>query len=76
MLSQIVHVYINSHIICVNGAFIVNTLGEIDILSSYDGKGGMICAMIPVNGHTPPFPVETSKKTYETLTCSFTRTID
>ena len=76
MLSQIVHIYINSHVICVNGAFIVNTLRETDFLSPQYWNGTMIHAMVRVNGHTPPFPVETGKKTYETVTCSFTRTID
>ena len=76
MLSQIVHIYINSHVVCVNGAFIVNTLRETDFLSPEYWNGGTIYAVIPVNRHTPPFPVETSKKTYEILTCSFTRNIE
>jgi hypothetical protein len=32
MASHVVHIYINSHVVCVNGAFIVNALGKKDFL--------------------------------------------
>jgi len=75
MSSQSFLIKTNSHILIVNGAIIVNTLGKTAFCLLLEGESASIYLLILVNRHTPPFPVELSKRTYEMLTTSFTHYI-
>jgi len=60
----------------VNGAIIVNTFYETGFCVLIGEKLASIYPLILVNRHTPSFPVELSKGTYETCTDSFTQYIE
>jgi len=60
----------------VNGAIIVNTFCETGFCVLIEGDLALIGLLILVNRHTPSFPVELSKGTYETCTDSFTQYIE
>jgi len=76
MSSQIILINTNSHRFSVNGANIVNTLEKTAFWMLLEEESASICLLILVNRHTPSFPVELSKRTYETLTGSFTQYIE
>ncbi len=75
MSSQSFLINTNSHSFGVNGAIIVNTLGKAGFCLLLEEELASIYLLILVNRHTPPFPVELSKRTYEMLTTSFTHYI-
>ena len=76
MNSHNVIINTSSQYCCVNGAIIVNAFYEIGFCFLFLCELALIDLLIPVNRHTPSFPVELSKRTYETFTTSFTMYIE
>lgn len=59
-----------------NGAIIVNAFYKTGFCVLIESDLVLIGLLFPVNRHTPSFPVELSKGTYETCTDSFTEYIE
>lgn len=59
---QIHHINTNSHHSVVNGAIIVNRPEKSGTIGLHCIQKEFIMLFILVNGHTPPFPLELSKK--------------
>ena len=76
MNSQGIITNTSSQYLCVNGAIIVNTFYEKGFCFLFLCELTLIDLLIPVNRHTPSFPVELSNWTYEMPTASFTMHIE
>jgi len=76
MNSQGVITNTGSQVLCVNGAIIVNAFYEKGFCFLFLYELTLIDLLLPVNRHTPSFPVELSNWTYEMLTASFTMHIE